>query len=103
MGEWQCAYVSHSAYCIFPAGGLEPQPFLRLHLFLCWHSKMTGGGHQRAAQYGEIASLDCGSPHQRKKHTVWHSSFDGSEHGVNIHAATAPLRAKTKRSAQELA
>ena len=38
-----------------------------------------------------------------KKHTVWRRSFDGSEHGVNIHAATALRRAKTNRSAQELA
>ena len=38
-----------------------------------------------------------------KKDTVWRNSFDGSEHGVNIHATTALLRAKTKRTAQELA
>ena len=34
---------------------------------------------------------------------MWRRSFDGSGHGVNIHAATALRRAKTKRSAQELA
>ena len=98
MGEWTCAYKSHSACCICPADGLEPQPFLRLHLFLCWRSKMTGGGMSCAIWCDSIVGRKktVAAHTKGKEHIVRRSSFDGSEHGVNIHAATALLPAKTK-------